>query len=110
MTQVKIISENAETAVVEYNEGKLTRRVIIPNEFIKNGEVDKNTLAMGIPDSVDVSVLMWDYIKVELNNILLKKGLLTLSDIQVRPADFNSAILAAVGKPLIRLFQDKEGV
>ena len=108
MTNITIVAERGESSVVEYQDGDLLKRVIIPTKFIKNLKVGIETLRLGIDDSINVSGLNWDNIQIELNNILLRKRLITIADVQARMTEFNSVILAAVGKPLLRLYQEKE--
>ena len=56
----------------------------------------------------DLEQLDWYVIKLTLHNSLLDKGILTLEDAQSRPNEFNQCVLAAVAKPLFRLFQQQE--
>ena len=65
--------------------------------------------AQGILQSPpDVRALDWNVIQVTIHNQLLERGLLTLKDIQIRQNEFNQIVLAAVAKPLARLYQNGE--
>lgn len=56
----------------------------------------------------DLEQLDWYVIKLTLHNLLLDKGIITLEDAQSRPNEFNQCVLAAVGKPLFKLYQQQE--
>jgi predicted nuclease with TOPRIM domain len=111
MTTIKVIEDRGASSVVQYKEDGKVKRVIIPTKFINItlNEADQKALKMGIDDGLDLAALDWDYVKVELSNALLTKGLTTIEAIQQNQADFNSAVLAALGKPILRLLkQEKE--
>lgn len=55
----------------------------------------------------DLEQLNWELIKVTLHNLLLEKGILTMSDAQHKPNEFNQCVLVAVAKPLMRLYQQE---
>lgn len=53
----------------------------------------------------DIRELDWDDIKKRIHNGLLERGLLSLSDIQIRGTEFNQVIMASVVKPIYGLYQ-----
>jgi hypothetical protein len=109
MTEITIIENRGPSSVVQYKDRGTVKRVIIPTNFINITEADPDVLRMGISEAPDLSALDWDYVRAEIGNALLIKNLTTIEAIQQNQADFNSAVLAALGKPLLRLFkQEKE--
>lgn len=73
--------------------------------LIRNGDTDP-TIGL-IQSPPDLTQLDWQAIQVNLHNALLDKGIITLSDAQSRVNDFNQCVLAAIGKPLFRLYQQE---
>lgn len=55
----------------------------------------------------DLNQLNWHAIKLTLHNSLLDKGIITLEDAQSKSNEFNQCVLAAVAKPLFRLYQQE---
>lgn len=80
MIDVKIIQHSGHSALVEFMEGKTVRRVTIPANVIKENQVSKYQLKMGIPYG-----LPWADIKLsasahDLENELHRVGIWTAKD------------------------------
>lgn len=71
--------------------------------LIRDNDTDPTTGIIQSPP--DVQQLDWESIQRNLHNTLLERGLLTLKDVQIRQNEFNKIVLAAVGKPLLKLYQ-----
>lgn len=72
--------------------------------FIRDNDTNPQ---QGIPLVMpDIEGMDWDRIKRRLHGLLLDKGLLTIEDIQQRPADFQWCIITAVKRPLLVLYQE----
>ena len=110
MKNVTVIQHNGKASEVEYKDdsGKL-KRVIIPTDGILNNTAGDDAIEYGIETVIDIDKLNWDKISIELNNELIGRDLTTITSIQQRQSEFNSIVLAIVGKPLLTLFKEKEG-
>ena len=110
MKNITVIQRNGKASEVEYKDdsGKL-KRVIIPTDGILNNTAGDDAIEYGIETVIDIDKLNWDKISIELNNELIGRDLTTITSIQQRQSEFNSTVLAIVGKPLLTLFKEKEG-
>jgi len=72
---------------------------------------DHDSLApRGIPqDPPDVRRLNWRAIQKNIHNELLNRGLLTFEDVQERGNEVSAVIKAALLRPIIRLYREKDG-
>lgn len=66
---------------------------------------DSDPLLGLIQSPPDVRELDWEQIKRNIHNKLLERGLLTLSDVQIRNVEFNQVIMSSVVKPIFGLYQ-----
>lgn len=73
--------------------------------LIRNGDSDPSIGLLQSPPNLDL--LDWRIIRITLHNLLLEKGILTMSDAQNKNQEFNQCVLVAVGKPLMRLYQQE---
>jgi hypothetical protein len=55
----------------------------------------------------DLSQLDWQVIVKNIHNGLMEHELITLKDVQIRGAEFNKIIMAAVVKPIFGLYQQE---
>ena len=70
MIVVKIIQRQGHSALVEWMEGKKVKRVTVPAGVIKEGQVSKYQLGLGIPYGVP-----WSEIKLSASAKILEQEL-----------------------------------
>lgn len=73
--------------------------------LIRDNDTDPSIGLLQSPP--DIEQLDWELIKTTLHNLLLEKGILTMSDAQNKSSEFNQCVLVAVAKPLMRLYQQE---
>jgi hypothetical protein len=80
MINVKIIQHQGHSALVEYIEGGKTKRVTIPATAIKDEQVSKYKLDMGIPYGVPWSQIRLSASPEKLEQELHRVGIWTAED------------------------------
>lgn len=74
--------------------------------IVRDTDIDP---AIGLLQSPpDIFKLDWETIPKTLHNALVERGFFTRQDVQDRQSDFNNVVLAVIGKPLFRLYQELE--
>ena len=73
--------------------------------LVRDTDTDPSIGLLKSPPNLDQ--LDWYVIKLTLHNLLLDRGIITLEDAQLKSNEFNQCVLAAVGKPLFKLFQQE---
>jgi len=72
-------------------------------------DIDPDSMARtGIPVSLPADDLDWNAIKRDLNNILIDRGLFTLSDVKASKDGLRSAIMYALFRRLGKAYKEKE--
>ena len=71
--------------------------------MVRDMDTDPSIGLLHSPPNLDQ--LDWHVIRVTLHNLLLEKGIVSLSDAQNKQNEFNQCVLIAVAKPLMRLYQ-----
>jgi len=98
-TGVKVLEQRGESALVEWNDGGIVRRVYVPAQEIESDQCPKRILEAGIPhgvpweEVVDVSQFTPQALAYELN----RAGIYTRSDVETKTKAVERAILRACG-------------
>lgn len=101
---VTILQTDAQACLVQWIDGGIERRCILPAEFAASAEMSLELLKSGIPYGIPWSLILKPAVTVErLEYELHGAGIWTFEDLQTRPNQALSALQAAYGIDLGQL-------
>jgi len=97
MIPVRVITSKREAVLIEVQDGGNLRRLIIPESYVKDGQVSEDDLDRAIPYGVPWELYLKPIVisPEDISNALKSNGVWTIEDFRNNPSIVHGAIMQA---------------